>query len=85
MIAKRLWKNILSLCLLCQFAVFPFNSVLTDTKPVNISVLNHSVLIISIYKQYPDKNFWLEAVLRDEFEKQISLLYMADIQRNDGS
>ncbi|MGB5443992.1 MAG: L,D-transpeptidase family protein [Psychromonas sp.] len=82
MIAKRLWKNILSLCLLCQFAVFPFNSVLADTKPVNISELNHSDLIISIYKQYPDKNFWLEAALRDEFEKQISLLYMADINED---
>ncbi|HEY5715775.1 MAG TPA: L,D-transpeptidase family protein [Psychromonas sp.] len=79
MIAKPLWKNILSLCILCQIAIFPCNTAQANANPVNIANLAYPDLIISIYRQYPDKNFWSDASLRDEFEKQISLIYFADI------
>ncbi|WP_372882466.1 murein L,D-transpeptidase [Psychromonas sp.] len=79
MIAMRLLKNILSLFLLCQIAFFPLNTALANAKKVNISDLNYSDLIISIYRHYPDKSFWSKAPLRDEFEKQISILFFADI------
>ena len=82
MIVKPVWKNILSLCLLWQIAIFPAHAEQANTHQVNLSNLTYPDLIISLYKHYPDKQIWLQAALRDEFEKQISLLIFADISKD---
>jgi murein L,D-transpeptidase YcbB/YkuD len=72
---KRCLKTALLLSLLWQIVSAPLRAELVNPK---IS-LKYPTLITALYQHQPDKLFWVEPALRDEFEKQLSLLVFADI------
>jgi murein L,D-transpeptidase YcbB/YkuD len=72
---RRCWKTVLLLSLLWQIVTVPLSAELVNMK-LN---LKYPTLITAIYQQHPDKNFWVDPALRDEFEQQISLIVLADI------
>ncbi|ABM03412.1 cell wall degradation protein [Psychromonas ingrahamii 37] len=71
----RWCKTALLLSLLWQIMSVPLRAELVNPK-LN---LKYPTLITAIYQQHPDNFFWGEPALRDEFEKQISLIVFADI------
>ncbi|PKH03814.1 murein L,D-transpeptidase [Psychromonas sp. MB-3u-54] len=68
---RHWWKTALLLSLLWQIVSVPARAELVNLK--------YPTLITALYQQHPDKNFWAAPALRDEFEKQISLIVLADI------
>ncbi|MFT6140375.1 MAG: murein L,D-transpeptidase YcbB/YkuD, partial [Psychromonas sp.] len=72
---RHWWKTALLLYLLSQIVSMPLRA-----EPVNLTLnLRYPTLITALYQQHPDKNFWAAPALREEFEKQISLIVLADI------
>ncbi|MFT6349506.1 MAG: murein L,D-transpeptidase YcbB/YkuD [Psychromonas sp.] len=72
---RHWWKTALLLYLLSQIVSMPLRAEL-----VNLTLnLRYPTLITALYQQHPDKNFWAAPALREEFEKQISLIVLADI------
>lgn len=76
---KRCWKTALLLSLFWQIVTVPLQAELVNINQVNKLNLKYPTSIEAIYQQHPDKEFWIDPVLRDEFEKQISLIVLADI------
>lgn len=73
---RRWWKTALLLSLLWQI---PLRAELVDMNQENKLNLQYPALITAIYQHDPDKKFWVTPALRNEFEKQISLIFFADI------
>ncbi|MFT6925511.1 MAG: murein L,D-transpeptidase YcbB/YkuD [Psychromonas sp.] len=75
----RWWKTALLLSLLWQIVTVPLRADLFNPNQVNTFNLKYPSLMAAIYQQHPDKQFWTDSVLRNEFEKQISLIVLANI------
>jgi L,D-transpeptidase YcbB len=81
------WKTILLLSLLWQTVITPLQAELVNVRQVNVQQINtlnlqYPALITAIYQHSPDKRFWANPEFRNEFEKQISLIVLADISDN---
>jgi len=76
---RRWWKTVLLLSLLWQIVSVPLRAELINLNQINKLNLKYPASIEAIYQQHPDKNFWIDPALRNEFEKQISLIVLADI------
>jgi len=76
---RRWWQTVFLLSLLWQIVSGPLRAELVDPNQATKLNLTYPTLITTLYQQYPDQKFWIDPALKNEFEKQISLIVFADI------